>query len=391
MNERESKQAASSRRNQTMPSLIREESQDVNAAPPPQQQTAAVHPDQNNAKTNSEKRKQSPVHHGRGIKQNSTTRKKKTKTQKKEKDPNAPKQPRSTYILYTMDARPKIAATGAAVTGELLGEQWRALSAEEKLPYEQMAIDDKKRYIKEKAAYDAKNKSLAERDKQEVGGGGATASLSHPNKVLEQKNSALTHAKGNENVPDDKMEHAELFDVVNIDVVSTKEGAHATTNKDVQPPSQKSPESIEVDLLAGDSREKDELSRIGENDIAADNGNKENNNAPSSKVGKGLKGLGKSIARAKSGVPRLITVKKESQKEANPSKPEMADRAGSHTGDVRSDKGIEVHLNDAKVDEKVDLGGDSGEGATGSMMVWDKKVSYQCSRCVFLTLHYYFI
>lgn len=364
-----------------MPSLIREESQEVTAAPPPQQQTAAVCPEQNNnAKTKkSEKRKQSPVHHGRGNKQRSTaTQKKKTKTQKKEKDPNAPKQPRSTYILYTMHARPKIAATGAAVTGELLGEQWRALSAEEKLQYEQMAIDDRKRYIREKAAYDAKNKLLAESDKQQlVGGGGATASLSHHPIKSEQKNSALTHTKGDENVPNDKMECVELTEVANTDVVGTKKEANATTNKDVPSPSQKSPESIEVDLLM-DSREKDELSSIGENEMAVNNGNKENNNSASSKVGKGLKGLGKSVARAKFGVPQLITVKNDSQEqeEENSSKPQMADPAGSHTGVAMNNKGSEVTLNDAKVDEKVDLGGDSCEGARGSMTVGDKKVSY---------------
>mmetsp|Transcript_12837 Transcript_12837/g.19791 ORF Transcript_12837/g.19791 Transcript_12837/m.19791 type:complete len:591 (+) Transcript_12837:67-1839(+) len=364
-----------------MPRLIREESQEVTAAPLPTQQTAAaVGPDQKKAiptlHTKNEKRKHSPVHHG--INQgSSTTQKKKTKAPKKEKDPNAPKKPRSTYILYTMHARPKITATGAVATGEVLGEQWRAMSAAEKLQYEQMAIDDRKRYAKEKAMYDAKNKSLAESDKQEVGGGGATVSLSHPMK-LEQKKSAITHARGVENVTDDKkMEHAKLLEVVNTDEVSIKKEANAS-NKDVQPPSQKSPESVEVDLFV-DSRESCELSRKEENDEPADNGNKENNNAPCSKVGKGLTGLGKSIAKAKSGVTRPLNSKKKSQEEENPSKPQVVVRAGSYTVVVKTNECREVPLNNAKVDGEVDLGGDSGEGSSGSMKVRDQKNDLQRS------------
>lgn len=37
--------------------------------------------------------------------------------------------------------------------GRLLGERWKSLSADEKAPYEQKAIADKKRYEQAKAAY----------------------------------------------------------------------------------------------------------------------------------------------------------------------------------------------------------------------------------------------
>ena len=149
-----------------MPRLVREESQEVTAAapPPPKQQTATV---QTTLTTKNEKRKQSHPAQQHDGKQSSSTPNKRTKTQKKKKDPNEPKRPRSAYNFYAMDARSKIVAA-AGVTSTFgnvntqLGDQWKAMTAKEKLPYDEMALDDKKRYAEEKAAYDAKNESIAE-------------------------------------------------------------------------------------------------------------------------------------------------------------------------------------------------------------------------------------
>ena len=78
---------------------------------------------------------------------------------KKEKDPNAPKRARGSYVFFTLDARPKIMAETPDMKftdlGHVMGERWRALSAEDKKRYEDLANDDKKRFQEEMAAYNA--------------------------------------------------------------------------------------------------------------------------------------------------------------------------------------------------------------------------------------------
>ena len=365
----------------TMPRLIREESQEVTTAPPPKQQ-GAIRPDHQKKKvtptpklTKNEKRKQSPVHHG--IHQSSSsTQKKKTRTQKKKKDPNEPTHPRSAYNFYTKDARPKIVATGVSVTSTVnsqLGEQWRAMSAVDKLPYERMAIDDKGRYTEEKAAYDAKNKSVAESNNKV--GGGTTVPLSYPVKMGEQKHvAALTHARSADNASDVKMKYAE---VINTEVVFKKE-ANVANNDVPSSASQKSPESVDVDLLVDPQEKLYSLKKEEENDVPTNTGNKENNNAPSSKVGKGLKGLGKSLAKAKSGVTRLFNSKSKSQEEEKSSKSRTVVRAGSYTAVVNKS---ESSSNDPESDAKVKSGevanGKSHSGETEG----DKKVRHCINFC----------
>ena len=43
--------------------------------------------------------------------------------------------------------------------GKKLGEMWKGLSADEKVPFEKLAAKDKARYEKEKEAYDKKQKA----------------------------------------------------------------------------------------------------------------------------------------------------------------------------------------------------------------------------------------
>eukprot|EP00984_Skeletonema_dohrnii_P035283 scaffold34873_cov144-Skeletonema_dohrnii-CCMP3373.AAC.1 len=137
------------------------------------------------------------------------------------------------------------------------------MSAADKLPYERMAIDDKGRYTEEKAAYDAKNKSVAESNNKV--GGGTTVPLSYPVKMEEQKHVApLTHAARNvDNASDVKMEYAE---VISTEVVFKKE-ANVANNDVPSPASQNSPESVDVDLLVDPQEEKiDSLKKEQEND-----------------------------------------------------------------------------------------------------------------------------
>ena len=83
---------------------------------------------------------------------------------KKVKDPNAPKRARGSYVFFTLDARPKIMAETPDIKftdlGHVMGERWRALSAEEKKGYEDLANADKKRFQDEMAAYNANNLSI---------------------------------------------------------------------------------------------------------------------------------------------------------------------------------------------------------------------------------------
>lgn len=79
---------------------------------------------------------------------------------KKEKDPDAPKRARGSFVFFTFEMRPKVMEENPGIKfvdmGTLLGEKWRALSAEEKQKYEDMAQEDKQRFNREMEEYTAK-------------------------------------------------------------------------------------------------------------------------------------------------------------------------------------------------------------------------------------------
>ena len=72
---------------------------------------------------------------------------------KKEKVPGQPKRSLSSYFIYVRDNRQKVIADNAGISvteiTKILGAQWKALSAEEKAPYEKLAAEDKLRYARE--------------------------------------------------------------------------------------------------------------------------------------------------------------------------------------------------------------------------------------------------
>jgi hypothetical protein len=357
-----------------MPRLERIQSQDV-AAPPPSQQ-AAVRPVLQKKvtptpTTKNEKRKQSPVHHGNTNQSSSTMQKKKAKTQKKKKDPNEPKQTRSAYNFYTKDARPKLVAAGMTSVSNVnsqLGAQWKALSAEEKLPYERMALEDRGRYMKEKTAYDNGIKNNASNETNKKAEGGA---MSNPVEMGEGKCNTLMYAMGDDEKKNDtadvKMKYTE---VINTEVVK-EEATNALPNDVPSPDSQKSLESVDVDVLV-EPQEKNDLLKMTTTITKVKNtappssngGNKENNNAGSSKAGKGFMGLNKSLAAAKSGVTRLFNNKSKTQEQKS-SESQTVVRAGSYIAVVRKREGSNDALGDAKVDE-ADDGEGVGEGVSGS-------------------------
>ncbi|KAL9182192.1 hypothetical protein ACHAXT_012844 [Thalassiosira profunda] len=75
------------------------------------------------------------------------------------KDPNAPKAPSGSYVFFTLDVRPEIVRKHPHLkftdVGRVMGERWRALSADEKRKYEDLANADKKRFDAEMEAYNA--------------------------------------------------------------------------------------------------------------------------------------------------------------------------------------------------------------------------------------------
>lgn len=85
-----------------------------------------------------------------------TTRSRSGNTRRK-KDPDAPKRPITAYMFYAQHERKNVnrdkpdAKFGEV--GKIIGERWRQLDAEGKKAYEDMAVEDKKRYDKQKAEY----------------------------------------------------------------------------------------------------------------------------------------------------------------------------------------------------------------------------------------------
>jgi len=88
------------------------------------------------------------------------------KYSKKEKDPNAPKRARGSFVFFTFEMRPQICLEFPGIKftelGHVMGERWRALTPEQKKRFEDLAEDDKRRFQEEMGTYNAsKEESLA--------------------------------------------------------------------------------------------------------------------------------------------------------------------------------------------------------------------------------------
>ncbi|KAL1997815.1 hypothetical protein VTN02DRAFT_693 [Thermoascus thermophilus] len=93
-------------------------------------------------------------------KEKTTARKSKTRgVEKKKKDPNAPKRGLSAYMFFANEQRESVREENPGISfgqvGKVLGERWKALTDEQRRPYEEKALADKKRYEDEKASYNA--------------------------------------------------------------------------------------------------------------------------------------------------------------------------------------------------------------------------------------------
>ena len=82
-----------------------------------------------------------------------------TKKGKKAKDPNAPKGALSAFMYFSNEVRDKIRKENPDMkltdVSKKIGEQWKALSEEDKKPYNVKAEKDKIRAAKEKEEYNA--------------------------------------------------------------------------------------------------------------------------------------------------------------------------------------------------------------------------------------------
>jgi len=74
----------------------------------------------------------------------------KRRNRRNPKDPDAPKQASGSYVFFTNEMRPIVMKQFPGIKfadiGRILGERWRALTAEEKIHYENLAAKDKLRF-----------------------------------------------------------------------------------------------------------------------------------------------------------------------------------------------------------------------------------------------------
>jgi hypothetical protein len=66
-----------------------------------------------------------------------------------------PKKPLTAFMFFNMETRPKVVEENPGIAfgevGKKLGAMWKTLSEDDKAPYAEKAIQDKKRYEKEVA------------------------------------------------------------------------------------------------------------------------------------------------------------------------------------------------------------------------------------------------
>jgi len=86
----------------------------------------------------------------------------KGKGTRRKKDKNAPKRPRSAFLFFSMDERPRLHKKYPKLKfgplSKKLGKEWAKVSDEDRRHYDKQAKKDKKRYEEQMVAYDKKKK-----------------------------------------------------------------------------------------------------------------------------------------------------------------------------------------------------------------------------------------
>ena len=94
-----------------------------------------------------------------------TEKRKRTTKAKKEKDPDAPKRPLSSYMLFCQDERETVKEEHPTFKAKEilteLGKRWKALDEDDKKTYTDRFNENKKVYEVEKKKYDTKKKEEA--------------------------------------------------------------------------------------------------------------------------------------------------------------------------------------------------------------------------------------
>jgi len=83
------------------------------------------------------------------------------KKKKKKKDPNAPKRNQSAYFLFSNANRQDVKkelGDGCKITeiASALGEKWRGMTSDDKVPFEKLAAKDKERYQREMEVWNSR-------------------------------------------------------------------------------------------------------------------------------------------------------------------------------------------------------------------------------------------
>ena len=96
---------------------------------------------------------------------------KKKKEKKEKKDKNAPKRAISAFFFYQKERREPLKKEKPSLSNKEListmSTEWNNMNESAKKKYVELAEEDKKRYEKEKAAYDAKQKGKKSVKKEE--------------------------------------------------------------------------------------------------------------------------------------------------------------------------------------------------------------------------------
>lgn len=86
------------------------------------------------------------------------------KTCRTTKDKNAPKRPRSAYIIFTQATRPRVKEENPGLKmselAKLLGKEWRQIGTQEKARFNAAATEDRARYAREMDAYKKKEGTM---------------------------------------------------------------------------------------------------------------------------------------------------------------------------------------------------------------------------------------
>jgi HMG (high mobility group) box len=97
----------------------------------------------------------------------------KSKKTKAAKDPNAPKKPLTSFMLFSNEIRSRIQKENPTMSfgelGKKIGELFRALSTNEKQKYEDMAKKEKERYKKALLDFENKQKTTTIEDDDDDG------------------------------------------------------------------------------------------------------------------------------------------------------------------------------------------------------------------------------